>query len=194
SKGSNFRFKDVAVIINKNSASASEVLAAALKDNEVATIVGNTSYGKGTSQEIKMFSDGSALKYTSAIWLSPKDHEINNQGITPDHLVDMPSFLALPMTDFTDKELVVKFDSVNIFTAQIQQGLNMLGYSNRVDGYYDQITLNNLKDFCQKNGISYQKDVNYDYYHQIINKFLSYWLDNPLKVDSQLIKALELIK
>ncbi len=72
------------VIINKGSASASEILAGALKEDDGALIVGEKSFGKGTVQELIPFSDGSMMKLTIAHWLTPKGNQIDKNGITPD--------------------------------------------------------------------------------------------------------------
>jgi len=72
------------VLINKSSASASEILAGALKDYDLAKIVGETSFGKGSVQEINYFIDSSSLKLTVAKWLTPLNHDIDKYGITPD--------------------------------------------------------------------------------------------------------------
>ena len=72
------------VLINKGSASASEIVAATLQDYDKATIVGEISYGKGTVQELSFFSDGTALKLTVAHWLSPNEQAIEGNGVTPD--------------------------------------------------------------------------------------------------------------
>lgn len=78
------KFNKIAVIINENSASASEILALALKESADATLIGMKSYGKGTVQETEMLSSGAMVKYTSAYWLSPKGNSINEVGIKPD--------------------------------------------------------------------------------------------------------------
>jgi carboxyl-terminal processing protease len=74
----------IVMLLNKYSASASEVLAAALHDNGRATLVGETSFGKGTVNSPRELSDGGALYVTIAEWLTPKGTLINKVGITPD--------------------------------------------------------------------------------------------------------------
>jgi carboxyl-terminal processing protease len=74
----------MAVLINKGSASASEILAGALKDFDSAKIIGETSYGKGSVQEVNYFVDNSSVKLTIAEWLTPLNHSINGNGISPD--------------------------------------------------------------------------------------------------------------
>ncbi len=74
----------IAVLINKYSASASEILAAALKESYGATIIGINSFGKGTVQQTFSLDTGGMIKYTIQKWLTPKGNWINNTGITPD--------------------------------------------------------------------------------------------------------------
>ena len=74
----------VAVLINKGSASASEILAAAIKDNGRGILVGETSFGKGTIQQAQDVGNGAGIHVTIAKWLTPKGAWVNNQGIKPD--------------------------------------------------------------------------------------------------------------
>lgn len=72
------------VLINEGSASAAEIFAGAVQDLDLGKIVGTTSYGKGTAQELIEYNDGSILKLTAAEWLTPNRKSINHIGITPD--------------------------------------------------------------------------------------------------------------
>jgi carboxyl-terminal processing protease len=77
----------VVVLVNEGSASASEIFAAALQDYQLARIIGTTTFGKGSVQEITSYSDNSSLKLTIAKWLTPKLRELNHVGVTPDQTV-----------------------------------------------------------------------------------------------------------
>ena len=79
------------VLVDKGSASASEIVAGALQDTKRATIVGETSFGKGTVQQWIQLQNGSALKLTIAKWLTPKKHWIHHVGIVPDVPVATPA-------------------------------------------------------------------------------------------------------
>ena len=87
-KTSEKREYPIVVLINGGSASASEILAAALKDSYInATLVGTRSYGKGKVQQVVSLSNGDSVKYTSAKWLTPLGTCIDGIGISPDYNV-----------------------------------------------------------------------------------------------------------
>lgn len=77
------------VLINGGSASGSEIVAGALKDNKVAYLIGEKTYGKGVVQQLINFRDGSQLKVTVASWYRPNGQNINKKGISPDKEVKL---------------------------------------------------------------------------------------------------------
>ncbi|PIZ75161.1 hypothetical protein COY05_04705 [Candidatus Peregrinibacteria bacterium CG_4_10_14_0_2_um_filter_38_24] len=79
------------ILINNGSASASEILAGALKDHNLAKLVGDKSFGKGVVQQLNTYKDGSLFKYTISQWLTPKGTSINKMGIAPDISVTDPT-------------------------------------------------------------------------------------------------------
>lgn len=80
---------DVVVLVNEYSASASEILVAALKENGIAQVVGKTTYGKGVIQSVLELNDGSVLKLTVNEYFTPKENKINKVGVTPDYDIDL---------------------------------------------------------------------------------------------------------
>ena len=76
--------KPLVVLVNGNTSSSAEVIAASLKDNERATIVGTNTLGKGSVQVTHELTFGGALRYTAAYYKSPLDHDIDGLGINPD--------------------------------------------------------------------------------------------------------------
>ena len=104
----------LAVLVNGNSASASEIFAGAVKDYGIGTIVGTTTYGKGVVQSIRQLSDGSAVKLTVANYYTPKGNSINKTGIKPDVEVEL------------DPELVNKDEITHDEDNQLQEALKVL--------------------------------------------------------------------
>lgn len=78
----------IVVLIDETSASASEVIAGAMQDYDVATLIGETTFGKGTVQNIPQLSNGGGLRITIKRWLTPNGAWIHEQGITPDIIVE----------------------------------------------------------------------------------------------------------
>ena len=108
----------LAVLVNGNSASASEIFAGAVKDYGIGTIVGTTTYGKGVVQSIRQFSDGSAVKLTIANYYTPKGNSINKTGIQPDVEVELSPELL------NQEEITHEEDN------QLQAALNSLDAKN----------------------------------------------------------------
>ena len=85
SGNSSFKNYPIVILMNKGSASASEILAGALRDNRSVQLIGEKSFGKGSVQEVVNLRDNeSFLKITIAKWLTPKGHSISEVGLEPD--------------------------------------------------------------------------------------------------------------
>lgn len=96
------------VLIDEGSASASEVLAGAIRDRERGILIGETSYGKGTIQTWRSLSNGGGLRMTIARWLTPDDTWVHEEGIQPDFRVTLPEFD--PDVEFDDTQLQAAID------------------------------------------------------------------------------------
>ncbi|MDD4150994.1 MAG: S41 family peptidase [Candidatus Gracilibacteria bacterium] len=112
------------VLVNENTASASEITAGALKDYNLAIITGKKSYGKGSVQEPFDLGDGSMLKLTIAKWYTPKDYNIDKQGIKPDIEIDFKKEDIEKKYDRQleeSKNILEKFIKIGNIAATIEQ-------------------------------------------------------------------------
>ena len=98
--------KPIVVLINKGSASASEILSGALKDNHRATIVGEQSFGKGLVQEINRLPDEAGMNITIQRYLTPSGTDIHKKGITPDVVVELTQENAEAKNDVQLKKAI----------------------------------------------------------------------------------------
>lgn len=98
--------KPIVVLINKGSASASEILSGALKDNQRATIVGEQSFGKGLVQEINRLPDEAGMNITIQRYLTPSGTDIHKKGITPDVVVELTQENAEAKNDVQLKKAI----------------------------------------------------------------------------------------
>ena len=96
------------VLVNAGSASASEIVAGAIQDRDRAVLVGETTFGKGSVQQIHTLADGGELRVTIARWYTPDNHTIQDEGITPDIEVETPEDLGGP----EDSQLVRAIDYI----------------------------------------------------------------------------------
>ncbi|MCQ6275717.1 peptidoglycan-binding protein [Bacillus sp. V3B] len=141
----------VAVLIDKGSASASEILAGALKEAEGFTLIGEKTFGKGTVQQAVPMGDGSNIKLTLFKWLTPDGNWIHKKGIEPDVEVTQSDLFHTHPIQLTEP---LAKDMNNEKVKNAQQILTSLGYEpGRTDGYYSGGMEIAVKAFQQENDL-----------------------------------------
>ena len=142
----------VAVLVNKGSASASEILAGSLEEADGYPLIGETTFGKGTVQQAVPMGDGSNIKLTLFKWLTPDGHWIHKKGIKPDVEIKQPKiFETHPLQ--VDKDLKVDMNNEQVKNAQ--EILDGLGFGpGRTDGYFSTETATAVKAFQQSIGLT----------------------------------------
>ena len=139
----------VVVLVNEGTASASEILTGALKDNDRAVVIGETTFGKGVMQDVLPW-DGGAIHFTSARYKTPGGNDINETGITPDITVTPPQMSDEELTDYYDfinehyEDMVAwidenpaySIDNIEAFTALWQDEISF-------DPYYLRLMIRN---------------------------------------------------
>jgi carboxyl-terminal processing protease len=179
----------ISVLIDRGSASASEILAAALKEAGGYEIVGEKSFGKGTIQQALPLSDGSNIKLTQYKWLTPDGNWINEKGVEPTVEVLQPEFY------YTNPIHVQKVLSVNMKNDHIQNAqikLKGLGFNpGRTDGYFSIETENAVKLFQKANNLPVTGKIN-NITAQMIEKKVLEQIRNP-KNDVQLQTAMKVL-
>lgn len=184
------RFKPI-VLINEYSASASEIVAGAIKDNKAGVVVGTQSYGKGTVQTVKRIFTGGAVWYTVASYLLPGGEWIHGKGITPDYEVENSTSpldtSSLPKLSY---QVLQKGDTGDAVKA-LNASLYALGFTSVNDeGIYDSAT---------ESAVTYIQSLNdlYPYGVADINTQITIatMLDEAqVENDDQLAKALEIAR
>jgi len=141
----------VVVLINGGSASASEILAAAIKESAGGKLVGQTTFGKGLVQSTIKLADGSGVKLTIAKWLTPDGDTIHESGVTPDVTVEPKKlFEAVSIP----KEKPISFDMAGDEVKNVQLILEGLGLQpGRTDGYFNETTKAAVIKFQQSQGL-----------------------------------------
>ena len=175
------------LLVNEGSASASEILAAAIKEGAGGQIIGTKTYGKGTVQSVVDITDNSELKYTNAKWLTPKGNWIHKEGVTPTKEVNLPDYAFLKIID-AKETLKVGSVSQNVLSAETI--LKGLGYSVTVDGYFDEGTKDAVKSYQQKEGLTATGEVDEESAQKLMDSVRALIQQN----DTQYQAAKELLK
>ena len=171
-KEQKYEFENGYILVNENTASASELTAGALQSEKGYQLVGTTTYGKGSAQTQKTLSDGSVLKYTYAKWMIPNGTCINGKGLTPDIEVENVSLDGISTKDVKE---TLKVDCVNTRIKSMQKMLNILGYSaDREDGYFSVATQDALKKFEADNDLTVDGEYSQNDKQMMIARMMIY--------------------
>lgn len=186
-----YHFDKLLILVNDGTASASEALTAALKEQAGATVIGEKTYGKGTVQIPLPFKDGSMLKYTTGEWITPKGNKINKKGITPDIKVAQEKAYETGMPRL-DKEVYAS-DTVNEAAAPVQIYLQFLGYKvDRIDAYFSPVSSLALKQYQKDHGLKADGKIREEVCQSLVSECLRKWKGDPYTYDLQLKKAMEI--
>ncbi|SES70980.1 carboxyl-terminal processing protease [Salinibacillus kushneri] len=178
----------ITVLTNKGSASASEILAAAMLEAGYP-VVGEKSYGKGTVQKTLDMGDGSQIKITTYKWLTPDGTWINEKGIEPTVKVQQPEFFY---TTPVEVENPLTLDMNNENVANIQTMLKGIGYDpGRTDGYFSEQTAQAVEAFQKDHDLEVTGKVNQETGEQIQAQVVE--AVSAEENDRQLNKALEVL-
>lgn len=176
------------VVIDKGSASASEILAAAVSESADIPLVGENSFGKGTVQRAQDFGDGSNIKFTTEKWLTPEGNWIHEKGIKPDYEVGLPEYSNLTIVN-PDEEFKLSSSSAQIKSAQGM--LKALGFDpGREDGFFDEKTEQAVKEFQEANALEATGILKGETTLKLMEKLREHISNN----DTQILKAVELLK
>ncbi|WP_309476916.1 S41 family peptidase [Bacillus sp. ISL-34] len=178
----------VVVLIDDGSASASEIVAAAVSESADIPLIGVKSFGKGTVQTVEDFEDGSNFKYTAAKWLTPEGNWIHKKGIKPDITVKLPDYASLPYIS-PDKELKASDSSSEVKAAE--EMLKEAGHDpGKIDGFFDEATTNAVTAFQREQKIKETGTIKDD----TTVKLMQVIREKILKNDTQVKKAVEVLK
>lgn len=183
----------LAVLINGNSASGSEMLAGIVKDNKAGTVIGTKSYGKGTAQNIYSIKDGASggYKMTIAEFFTTSLVKIHQVGILPDIAVTQPAPFAeekIKNLAVIGDERPVKLGESGLNVMAVEQRLSLMGYTVTTDGIYDQ----QLAGILKQMDIDVDNNLTQPEARALEKVFLQ--ASQKAEEDLQLKKALEVLK
>ncbi len=175
------------VLVNGGSASAAEIMAAALHQSSGIQIVGEKTFGKGTVQNAQNYNDGSSVKLTIAKWLTPDGSWIHKKGIEPQIKAALPSYAKLPyLSPKKSYELNDNGDEVKA----AQKMFQALGYKAKANGEYDQAFQTIVKSFQTDNNLKADGILTGDTTTVLMTKIQDKLKNN----DTQMKKAIEVLK
>ncbi|HQL36734.1 MAG TPA: S41 family peptidase [Bacillota bacterium] len=181
----------IVVLTDKGSASASEIMAGAIKDSNTGIIVGEKTYGKGTVQNLMRISGGGGVKITIANYLTPSNFSLDGIGITPD--IEVKRYDSVDTAGFAKLEgnRSIRSGHVGLDVLGVQQRLNALGYDiKKLDGIFGAMTRTAVLNFQRDNNLSQDASIDADDIKTLEEKLAQ----KQTQADLQMERAMEEIK
>ena len=187
---------NICVLVNENSASASEIFAGAIQDRGVGKIIGTTTYGKGVVQSLVPLKNEAAIKFTTAEYFTPNKNRVQGVGITPDIVIENKigqSKVDLSTYPELKKDRKPTLNTVGLDVLGAEMILETLGYKvDTPDGILDKVTFEQIKLFQKNNNLYAYGILDYSTQDALTSALILYAA--PETEDTQLKKAIEILK
>ncbi|WP_243290758.1 S41 family peptidase [Bacillus sp. FJAT-47783] len=177
----------VVVITDNGTASAAEIMAAALHESANIPVVGETTFGKGTVQNAQEFNDGTSIKYTIAKWLTPSGQWIHEKGLQPQHEVSLPEYANI---SYLDPKVSIKQGDSSTDVKTAEEMLIAVGYEVNADGFLDEKEANKVQSFQQDHGLNKTGIITGETTTTLMNLVREKIVEN----DTQMKKAIDVLK
>ena len=197
-EGSSLKLLPTVLLIDEDTASACEMIAGALQDNEAATIVGTVSYGKGVAQGLVELGNEDAIRLSTVYFVTPDGHYIEEKGIRPDHIVYNGYGYSEAQIKTLTKDVIAMDEGIKYSAGQsgrnvlaAQQRLKILGYDVDATGRMDERTVEVIKAVQKAGGGSPYGGLDLGTMAMIEARYKA--LCTPEAGDLQLAKAIEVL-
>ncbi|WP_419152109.1 S41 family peptidase [Aeribacillus alveayuensis] len=177
----------VVVMTDNGTASAAEIMAAALHESANIPIVGEKTFGKGTVQNAQDFPDGSSIKYTIAKWLTPSGNWIHEKGLKPQFEVSLPEYANI---SYLDPNITLKEGDSSPEVKTAEEMLKAIGYQVKVDGFFDHAEEKVVQSFQAEQKLTETGQIE----GETTTKLMELVRNKILENDTQMKKAIDVLK
>lgn len=185
----------IMMLVDEGSASASEIMAGAIKDSGVGKLVGQNTYGKGTVQSILDLPDESGLKITVANYLTPSKYSLDGKGIKPHFEVKNATVAAMADLSPINGKRVIKEKLVGLDVLGVQQRLKELGYfAGTPDGVFGKTTVTAVNKFFKDNKLKQDSSLDTADIKALNTKFEAKINSKDAQLDKAITELKKLIK
>ena len=185
----------VVVLVNGGSASASEIMAGAIKDSKTGILVGEKTYGKGTVQHTMRIQGGGGAKLTIANYLTPSGFSLDGIGIIPD--IEVKSNVAVATAEYAQikGDRSIKVGTIGLDVLGVQQRLNDMGYEiKKIDGIFGPMTKTAVLSFQKDNSLKLDASIDADDIKTLQSKLEGKLAQNDPQMDRAIVEIKKLLQ